>query len=165
MEDSPLPIPIFLLPTRQLIPARSCTAQHRIGMTNGTGTPHSSLARNEPMGSPWRTNRFFQTIGIHRFGHADDAIAGLNNCQTVWPAKTEGFALAVQQIFPQRLGFHRLGHADDAIARLTKGPGQTARPESQPQRQKKEELSKRARGREFTRPKKSSQTGIYFIDP
>ena len=44
MEDSPRPIPIFLLPPRQLIPARSCTAQHRIGMTNGTGTPHSSLA-------------------------------------------------------------------------------------------------------------------------
>ena len=59
MEDSPLPIPIFLLPTRQLIPARSCTAQHRIGMTNGTGTRPSSLA-----------------------------------------ARTDGFALAVQQIFP-----------------------------------------------------------------
>jgi len=59
MEDSPPANPHFPLPTRQLIPARSCTAQHRIGMTNATGTPHSSLA-----------------------------------------ARTDGFALAVQQIFP-----------------------------------------------------------------
>ena len=59
MVDSSRPIPIFLLPTRQLIPARSCTAQHRIGMTNGTGTRHSRMA-----------------------------------------ARTDGFALAVQQIFP-----------------------------------------------------------------
>jgi hypothetical protein len=45
MQDPPLPIPIFLLRTRRLIPARSCTVQRQIGMTNGTGTPHSSLAR------------------------------------------------------------------------------------------------------------------------
>ena len=94
----------------------------RDGKWHRDATPHSSLARKEPMGSPWRSNRFFQTIGIHRFGHADDAIAGLNNCQTV-------------------------------------------RPESQHSTEKAKKLAKRAPGREFTRPKKSLQTGIYFIDP
>ena len=82
MEDSPLANPHFPLPTRQLIPARSCTAQYRIGMTNGTGTPHSSLARKNRRVRPGGPTNSFQRLELHRLGRADVAIVRLNNGQT-----------------------------------------------------------------------------------
>ena len=53
-------------------------------MTNGTGTPHSSLARKNRRLRPGGPTNSFQRLELHRLGRADVAVR-LNNGQTARP--------------------------------------------------------------------------------